>query len=170
MSSRPWRSISCPASARPTSPWRAPGGRRGSSSASARWRCRARRRTRRSGRSSQARTAPMSETRPLTSGDFWLSSGFPVLRRDASGNLQVSDDFLRAYLARPELRPVQESCAAEIALHSALLADPRQMVDEGRLATLADADMRDNYRHLLRFRDRLLASPSLEACYLGLFR
>ncbi len=112
----------------------------------------------------------MSETRPLTSGDFWLSSGFPLLRRDASGNLQVSDDFLRAYLARPELRPVQESCAAETALHSALLADPRQMVDEGRLATLADADMRDNYRHLLRFRDRLLASPSLEACYLGLFR
>src|SRR5258707_1224412 len=196
MSSRPWRSISCPASARPTSPRRArrrarkpslppacaatastpsspcsaPGGRRGSSSASARWRCRARRRTRRSGRSSQARTAPMSETRPLTSGDFWLSSGFPLLHRDASGNLQVSDDFLRAYLARPELRPVQESCAAETALHSALLADPRQMVDEGRLATLADADMRDNYRHLLRFRDRLLASPSLEACYLGLFR
>jgi len=102
--------------------------------------------------------------------DFWLSSGFALLRRDASGKLLVSDDFLRAYLARPELRPEAESCAAEIALHSALLAEPRQSVDEARLATLADADARDNYRHLLRFRDRLLASPSLEACYLALFR
>ncbi|HEX9489251.1 MAG TPA: DUF6352 family protein [Stellaceae bacterium] len=112
----------------------------------------------------------MSEARPSMPGDFWPSSGFPLLRRDASGNLQISDDFLRAYLARPEMRPVAESCAAEIALHRALLAAPRQSVDEARLATFADADARDNYRHLLRFRDRLLASPSLEACYLALFR
>jgi hypothetical protein len=112
----------------------------------------------------------MSESRPSIPSDFWLSSGFPLLSRDASGNLRVSDDFLRAYLARPELRPVVESCAAEIALHHALLAEPRRVVDETRLATLADADARDNYRNLLRFRDRLLASSSLEACYLALFR
>ena len=31
---------------------------------------------------------------------------------------------LRAYFARPEIRPVEESCAAEIALHEALLAVP----------------------------------------------
>jgi Family of unknown function (DUF6352) len=112
----------------------------------------------------------MSESRPSIPSDFWLSSGFPLLSRDASGNLQVSDDFLRAYLARPELRPVAESCAAEIALHHGLLTAPRQVVDEARLARLADADARDNYRHLLRFRDRLLASRSFEACYLALFR
>ena len=102
--------------------------------------------------------------------EFWLTSGFRLLDRDAAGNLCVTDDFLRAYVERPELRPVEESCAAEIALHHALVTEPRLLVDEARLAALADADARDNYRHMLRFRDRLLASPSLEACYLALFR
>lgn len=111
----------------------------------------------------------MSEARSSTP-DFWLSSGFALLRRDARGNLLVTDDFLRAYLARPEMRPVDESCAAEIALHRALQAEPRRPVDASELAALADADARDNYRHLLRFRDHLLAAPSIEACYLALFR
>lgn len=111
----------------------------------------------------------MSEARSSTT-DFWLTSGFALLRRDACGNLVVTDDFLRAYLARPEMRPVDESCAAEIALHRALLAEPRRPVDASELAALADADASDNYRHLLRFRDHLLAAPSIEACYLALFR
>ncbi|HKW54739.1 MAG TPA: DUF6352 family protein [Stellaceae bacterium] len=102
--------------------------------------------------------------------DFWASSGVALLDRDAGGNLRLTDDFLRAYLARPEMRLVAESCDAEIALHRALLTEPRQVVDAARIAALADADARDNYRHWLRFRDRLLASPSLEACYLALFR
>lgn len=102
--------------------------------------------------------------------DFWLSSGFHLLRRDGAGNLLVTDDFLRAYLERPELRPEARSCTAEIALHRALLAEPCLAIDEKRLAALADADAAGNYRHLLRFRERLLASPSLEACYLALFR
>ena len=54
--------------------------------------------------------------------DFWRSSGFRLLRRDDSGHLAVTDDFLRAYLIRPEMLPTDESCAAEIALHDALLA------------------------------------------------
>jgi len=35
--------------------------------------------------------------------DFWRNSGFHLLERDAGGRLQVTDDFLRAYLLRPEL-------------------------------------------------------------------
>ena len=34
---------------------------------------------------------------------------------------------------------------------------------------VADADVRANYRILLDFRARLLAAPTVEACYLGLF-
>jgi hypothetical protein len=102
--------------------------------------------------------------------DFWRASGFGLLRRDDRGHLAVTDDFLRAYLARPEMRPTEESCAAEIALYDALLAAPRQAVDEARLTALADPDARDNYRIVLRFRDRLLAGGTLEAAYLGLFR
>lgn len=48
--------------------------------------------------------------------EFWLTSGFRLLERDGAGNLRVTDDFLRAYVERPELRPVEEACAAEIAL------------------------------------------------------
>jgi len=101
--------------------------------------------------------------------DFWRHSGFHLLRRDAGGRLLVSDDFLRAYYLRPELRPLAESCADEIALHQALLEAPRMQVAEVQLDAIADADVRSNYRVLLDFRTRLLAAPTLEACYLGLF-
>jgi hypothetical protein len=112
----------------------------------------------------------MGEPRPPARENFWRSSGLHLLRRDGDGNLEVTDDFLRAYFDRPEMRPVPESCAAELALREALLADPRRAVDEAQLATLADSDARDNYRVVLRFRDRLLKSGSLEAAYVALFR
>ena len=101
--------------------------------------------------------------------DFWRDSGYRLLRRDESGHLAVTDDFLRAYIARPELAPVPESCAAERALHAALLANPREAVAEARLAALADPDARDNWRVVLGFRDRLAAAGTVEACYMGLF-
>ncbi len=101
--------------------------------------------------------------------DFWLSSGFHLLRRNTDGKLSVTDDFLRAYFARPEMRPPEDSCAAEQALHAALTAEPRTAIDEQRLASLADADARDNYRHVLRLRDLLVAHGTVEACYLALF-
>jgi hypothetical protein len=102
--------------------------------------------------------------------DFWLSSGYHLLKRNAAGRLAVTDDFLRAYIARPEMRPVEESCANEIALHEALLAEPRLPAAADRIAALADPDAQDNYRHLLAFRDHLLAHDSIEEAYLSLFR
>jgi len=101
--------------------------------------------------------------------DFWKSSGYGLLAHDADGRLVAGDDFLRAYVRRPEMRPVAESCAAERDLHAALLENPRMPVSEATIAAMADADARDNYRTLLRFRDRLLARPSLEAAYLSCF-
>ncbi len=101
--------------------------------------------------------------------DFWTDSGYRLLEPGPQGHLAVGDDFLRAYFLRPELRPVEESCAAERALHAALLANPREAVSAARLAELADSDARDNYRVVLGFRDRLAAAGTLEACYLKLF-
>ena len=49
--------------------------------------------------------------------DFWRNSGFHLLERNGAGRLRVTDDFLRAYLLRPEIRPVEESGPGEIALH-----------------------------------------------------
>lgn len=102
--------------------------------------------------------------------ELWPSSGFRLLARDAGGYLRVTDDFLRAYLARPEISPVAESCAAERALHRELLGEPRMPVPEARIAGLRDSDARDNYRVLLGFRDRLLAAATVEACYIAAFR
>lgn len=101
--------------------------------------------------------------------DFWPSCGYRLLTRRDDGQLAVSDDFLRSLLLRPELEPVPESCAAERALHDSLLAQPRIEVAEPALAALRDADAADNYRVWLRFRQRLLAAPTLEASYLALF-
>ena len=102
--------------------------------------------------------------------EFWRSSGYRLVEVDGEGRLRPSDDLLRAFLLRPELLPVAESCEAELALHEALLRQPALAVPEERLAGLADPDVRDNYRALLGFRDRLLAAPSLEAAYLDLVR
>ena len=102
--------------------------------------------------------------------DYWPSSGYRLLTVGADGRLTLTDDFLRVFLARPELAPVRESCAGELALHDALVAAPRSAIAAGRLTALADPDARDNYAIWLRFRDRLAAAPSIEAAYVALFR
>ena len=50
--------------------------------------------------------------------DFWISSGHHLLDRDDGGGLLVTDDFLKVYLARPELIPPPEACAVERTLHA----------------------------------------------------
>jgi hypothetical protein len=101
--------------------------------------------------------------------DFWRSCGYRLLSQGDDGNLHVTDDFLRSFLVRPELAPVSESCAVELALHDRLMEDPRR-ADVDSVEAVADADARENYRIWLRFRDRLVAADSLEGAYLGLFR
>ena len=107
---------------------------------------------------------------PAEHPDFWLTSGFHLLKRDRNGRLVVTEDYLRAFLRRPELAPVAESCDAERALHRALLADPLAPVPEASLTALSDPDAADNYRAVLRLRDLLLAHGTLEAAYLAQFR
>ncbi len=102
--------------------------------------------------------------------DFWMLSGYHLLDRREMGELVVTDAFLRAYLTRPELRPVEDSGAAEIDLYERLMAAPRLLVSATDLAAIEDADAAENYGVFLRFRDRLIAAPSLEAAYLGLVR
>ena len=101
--------------------------------------------------------------------DFWRGCGYHLLACEG-GRLIVTDDYLRAYYARPELAPVPASCEAEHALHAALMEQPRLAVDARRLAAIRDEDARENYRIMLLFRDQLLAAPSLEAFYAGLFQ
>jgi len=102
--------------------------------------------------------------------DFWPSCGYRLLAVGAGGRLVVTDDFLRATLARPELAPLAESGAGEIALHERLLEAPRRSVPEAELAAVNDPDTRDNYAIWFRFRDRLLAAPDIESAYAALFR
>lgn len=112
----------------------------------------------------------MAEPAAAALPDFWLSSGFHRLERDAAGHLTVTDDFFRAYLERPELRPAEEAEPGERALHDKLRAAPRADVTAGELAAIADADTRDNYRVFLGLRDRLIAGGTLEKTYLTLFK
>ena len=82
----------------------------------------------------------------------------------------MTDDFLKVYLARPELIPPPEACAVERALHGALLADPRMAVAASDIAAIADSDARENWQMLIAFRDRLLRHKTLEATYVDLVR
>lgn len=101
--------------------------------------------------------------------DYWKSAGFHLLERDSAGWLRVTDRFLMAYYTRPEVHPVEESCAAEHALFEALMADPFRRVGEDEIAAIADEDARENYRIVLRFRDHLARYGTLEAAYMALF-
>jgi hypothetical protein len=65
---------------------------------------------------------------------------------------------------------VEESGEHEVAFHSGLMADPRRPVSESDLSRIEDADARDNYRVLLRFRERLLDGGTVEGCYRSLFK
>ncbi len=102
--------------------------------------------------------------------DYWPGCGYSLLEKDAGGQLVVTDDFLRSLMERPELAPVAQSCADELALHRQLFDQPRAAVDPAQLASVRDEDARANYSVWLRFRQRLLAQPTLEASYLALFR
>ena len=108
------------------------------------------------------------QVRPVR--DFWLSCGHHLTDRDADGRLQVTDEFLKAYLARPELAPPPEACAIERGLHTALLADPRRPIRSDEIAAIGDADARENWRLMIDFRDQLLRHKTLEASYLDLIR
>lgn len=101
--------------------------------------------------------------------DFWRNCGFHLLDRDTDGRLLVTDDFLRAYLLRPEIRPLEDSGPGEIALHQALLQDPRRTPEDAALDRIEDADVRDNYRVLLAFFERLKRAHTLESCYMEIF-
>ena len=102
--------------------------------------------------------------------DFWISCGHHLLDRNASGGLMATDEFLKAYFARPELMPPEDACAIERRLHRELLADPRRPVGAEEVTVLADADARENWQFVLAFRDLLLRHPTLEAAYLALVR
>src|SRR5436305_356131 len=78
------------------------------------------------------------------SREFWVSSGHQLTRRAPDGRLAVTDELLAAYLARPELVPPPEACAAERALHRPLLPAPRRPVLREQTAALADSDAREN--------------------------
>ena len=101
--------------------------------------------------------------------DFWPACGFSLLTQGGDGRLTVTDAFLRNYLTRPELSPIAESSRNELALHDALLGNPRLVVTSATLANVEDVDARENYGIWLRFRARLLAANSLESAYVGLF-
>lgn len=47
---------------------------------------------------------------------------------------------------------------------------PRRPVSETDFSQIEDPDARENYRILMRFRDRLLETGTVEGCYMGLFR
>jgi hypothetical protein len=102
--------------------------------------------------------------------EFWVASGHHLTSRADHGGLVATPELIMAYLARPELMPPADACEAERNLHASLLADPLRAVSKEDIAALADPDARENWTFMINFRDRLLASPSLEGLYTALAR
>lgn len=102
--------------------------------------------------------------------DFWPACGYTLLQRDAQGWLVATAAYFSAWLGRPELALVPESCRAEVKLHEALVADPLRPVSAPDLGRLADADARENYAHFIALRDGLQQAGTLQAWLLALWR
>lgn len=102
--------------------------------------------------------------------DFWRNCGYQMLSHGADGSLQLQNDFLRAYLLRPELAPIEDSCPNELRLHERLRHAPSREVSANELDAIEDEDARQNFRLFLNFRRRLQHSNNLEQCYINLFR
>jgi len=102
--------------------------------------------------------------------DFWRSCGHHLLDRDERGQLHVTDEFMKVYLARPELAPQFDACAIERTLHAALLFDPWRPIAVTEIDMIADADARENWQFMIAYRDHLAKHRTLEATYLALVR
>jgi Family of unknown function (DUF6352) len=102
--------------------------------------------------------------------DFWLACGHHLLDRDDAGRLLVTDEFLKAYLARAELVPPPDACPAERRLHDILLRDPRRAVTAAQIAGIADPDARENWEMMIAWRNHLLRHGTLESAYLEIVR
>jgi hypothetical protein len=102
--------------------------------------------------------------------DFWLSCGHHLLDRDQQGRLRVTDEFMKLYLARPELVPPPDACLAERGLQAAMLADPWRPVAVDEIDAMAEGDARENWHHLIALRDELAAHRTIEAAYTNLVR
>lgn len=102
--------------------------------------------------------------------DFWLSCGHHLLDRNEHGDLVVTDEFLMAYLARPEMTPPPDACMAERDLYQALLQDPRRPVAPRQVTAIADDDARENWEFMISWRDHVVRHATLEAAYLSIVR
>ena len=102
--------------------------------------------------------------------DFWQSSGYRLVERDGDGWLHVTPDLIRAYLTRPEIHPVDDSCQTEIATFESLMEDPFVAISDDHLKAFEDEDTADNYRVVLAFRDALVNGKTLEGTYLDVMR
>ena len=100
--------------------------------------------------------------------DFWAASGVRLLDRSAEG-LRPTAAWLGRFLERDELLPPPEAGERERELHRRLEAEPLAAVPAAAVAAVEDPDARENWAEFLRFRERVLAFPSLEACYRDLF-
>ncbi len=102
--------------------------------------------------------------------EFWKSSGYHLLKVNEQGHLDVTEDYIKAYLTRPEVHPVEDSCANEIATFEKLMADPFVVIDDAEIAQFADSDAQDNYRVVLGFKDMLIRHKTIESAYLNLMK
>lgn len=86
------------------------------------------------------------------------------------GWLEVTPEFIRAYLMRPEVHPIDGSCSEEVKLHNELMQDPFLEVSKARLDKIEDRDVAENYAVVLAYRDLLKSARTIEAAYLALVR
>lgn len=111
----------------------------------------------------------MSNAEKTDMKDFWKSAGFHFVSVNDDGWMSVTADLMRAYYTRPEIHPIDTSCADEHRIFERLMADPFATISAQDIQTIQDPSARQNYEIILRYRDFLITHGSIEAAYLALF-
>lgn len=112
----------------------------------------------------------MKDTLAASPADFWESSGHVLLDHGDDGYLRPTDEFWKAYLARPEIVPPPEACLVERAIYQRLLREPLGVVPRDEIKSISDRDAQENWRYFIAFRDHLQKAGAIEAGYNSLFR
>ncbi|WP_227286165.1 DUF6352 family protein [Boseongicola sp. H5] len=102
--------------------------------------------------------------------EFWVASGHHLTQLGVDTRMRVTDELILAWLARPEVVPPEEACAAELALFGKLKATPQAPVAQSEIDAMDDEDARENWTFLITLRDTLVEAGSIEAGYLALLR
>jgi hypothetical protein len=102
--------------------------------------------------------------------EFWVSTGHHLTRRDAAGELVVTDELGHGLAGAARADAARRRLCGRARAARGAAARAASPGGAAEIAAIADADARENWTQMLALRDRLLAAGTVERAYRALVR